>query len=260
MSLTVSQVAKLAKVSVRTLHHYDEIGLLRPSGRSQAGYRLYEDEDLQRLQQVLFFKELDFPLEEIARLMGDPAFDLRSALQMQRKLLSQRADRVQALIRAVDAALDSLQKGTAMTKEEMFEVFGDFDPAKYEDEARERWGNSEAYKESARRTARYTKNDWMKIKTEGEQLQQAMAAQLAAGRAPTDPVVLELAEQHRAYITRWFYPCSYELHRGLGELYVNDPRFTANIDKVRPGLAQFTREAFRANAERAALNGGRGTR
>lgn len=252
MSLTVSQVAKLAGVSVRTLHHYDEIGLLQPSGRSEAGYRLYEQPDLQRLQQVLFFKELGFPLEEITRIVRDPAFDLRAALLMQRRLLTERATRVQALIGAVDAALDSLEKGTVMTKEEMFEVFGDFDPSKYEDEVQQRWGNTEAYKESARRTKRYTKQDWVRIKAEGEQIQRDLAAHLEAGHAPTDPAVLEVAERHRAYISRWFYPCSYEIHRGLGELYVNDPRFTENIDKLKPGLAAFTREAFRANAERAA--------
>jgi DNA-binding transcriptional MerR regulator len=250
MSLTVSQVARLAGVSVRTLHHYDEIGLLRPSGRSDAGYRLYEQVDLQRLQQVLFFKELGFPLEEITRIVRDPAFDLRAALLMQRQLLTERATRVNALIRAVEAALDSLEKGTTMTKEEMFEVFGDFDPSKYEDEARERWGQTDAYKESARRTARYTKKDWEQIKAEGEQIMSELAAHMEAGRAATDPAVMAVAERHRGYITKWFYPCSHEIHRGLGELYVNDARFTANIDKVRPGLARYTRDAFLANAER----------
>jgi hypothetical protein len=98
-----------------------------------------------------------------------------------------------------------VEKGTVMTKEEMFEVFGDFDPSKYEDEAREGWGHSEAYQESARRTARYTKKDWVQIKAEGEQLQRELAAELEAGRAPTEPAVMELAERHRAYITRWFY-------------------------------------------------------
>jgi DNA-binding transcriptional MerR regulator len=252
MSLTVSQVSRLAGVSVRTLHHYDELGLLRPSGRSQAGYRLYEQQDLQRLQQVLFFKELGFPLEEIARIVSDPAFDLRAALRMQRQLLTERATRVQALIQAVDAALESIERGTVMTKEEMFEVFGDFDPTKYEEEARQRWGESEAYRESARRTSRYTKKDWEKIKAEGDHIQRELAARLEAGQAPTDPEVMALAEQHRGYIARWFYPCSLELHRGLGELYVSDSRFTENIDRVRPGLAQFMRDAFRANAERAA--------
>ena len=252
MALTVSQVARLAGVSVRTLHHYDELGLLCPSGRSEAGYRLYEQDDLQRLQQVLFFKELGFPLEQIARILKDPAFDLRAALLMQRELLGERATRLQALIRAVDAALEAHEKGTVMTKEEMFEVFGDYDPAQHEEEVRQRWGQSEAYRESSRRTARYGKKDWERIKAEGEQLQRDLAAQLEAGRAPTDPGVMDLAERHRQYISRWFYPCSYEIHRGLGELYVSDSRFTENIDRVLPGLARFTCEAFRANAERAA--------
>lgn len=252
MSLTVSQLARLAGVSVRTLHHYDEIGLLRPSGRSEAGYRLYEQPDLQRLQQVLFFKELGFPLEEISRIVRDPAFDLRAALHMQRRLLTERAVRVQALIGAVDAALASLEKGTAMTKEEMFEVFGDFDPGKYEDEAHERWGNTDAYKESARRTKRYTKADWERIKAEADQIYRDLAAQLEAGARPTDPAVMDVAERHRAHIDRWFYPCSREMHRGLGELYVNDPRFTATFERIGTGLAEFARDAFRANAERAA--------
>jgi hypothetical protein len=171
---------------------------------------------------------------------------------MQRQLLTERATRVQALIQAVDAALESLERGTVMTKEEMFEVFGDFDPAKYEDEAQQRWGDTEAYKESARRTKRYTKKDWEQIKAEGEQLYRELAAQLEAGRKPTDPAVMDVAERHRAHIDRWFYPCSAEMHRGLGELYVNDPRFTATFEKIRAGLAEFTRDAFRANAERAA--------
>src|SRR5687767_12327826 len=105
MAFTVSQVAKLSLVSVRTLHHYDEIDLLRPSGRTEAGYRLYSEGDLDRLQQILFFRELEFPLEEIGRILDDPEFDVRSALRMQRQMLSERAGRVAALIKAVDAAI-----------------------------------------------------------------------------------------------------------------------------------------------------------
>ncbi|MDC0712971.1 MerR family transcriptional regulator [Stigmatella sp. ncwal1] len=251
MALTVSQVARLAKISIRTLHHYDEIGLLKPSGRSEAGYRLYETKDLQRLQQVRFFKELGFPLEEIIRVLNDPDFDLRAALKSQRRLLLEKTGHLQALVRAVDAALDSIEKGTPMPQEEMFEVFGDFDPSKYEDEVHERWGNTEAYRESAKRTSGYTRKDWEQLKAEGDELQQRMAAQLAAGTPPTDEGVMDLAEQHRQYISRWFYPCSHEMHGGLGELYVSDSRFTQNIDRVRPGLAQFTQEAFQANAARA---------
>ncbi|MCY1021386.1 MerR family transcriptional regulator [Pyxidicoccus sp. MSG2] len=250
MALTVSQVARLAKVSVRALHHYDEIGLLSPSERSEAGYRLYTQADLQRLQQVLFFRELEFPLEEIRRILGDPSFDLRSALRMQRQLLSERAARLDALLGAVDSALDALEKGKTMDQEKMFEAFGDFDPTKYEAEVKERWGDTEAYRESARRSARYTKQDWQEMKAELDRIQQALAEQLDAGRAPSEPAAMDLAEQWRQHISKWFYPCSYAMHRGLGEMYVSDSRFMENIDRVKPGLARFTRDAILANAER----------
>src|SRR5215470_15996204 len=124
MSLTVSEVARMANVSIRALHFYDEIGLVRPSGRSQAGYRLYAPADLQRLQQVMSFKVLGFPLAEISRLLGDRDFDVRAALELQRRLLSEKAEQVQTLIAAVDAALVTMKKGSKMDETEMFEAFG----------------------------------------------------------------------------------------------------------------------------------------
>jgi DNA-binding transcriptional MerR regulator len=251
MALTVSQLARLAGVSVRTLHHYDALGLLRPSERSAAGYRLYGEGDLQRLQQVLFFKELEFPLEDIKRIVCDPAFDLHAALRMQRQLLTEKATRIRALLQTVDATLGALEKGTAMTKEEMFEVFGEYDPSKYQEEAQQRWGDTDAYKESARRTARYGKKDWERIKAEGDAITAGLARLLEAGRAPASTEAMALAEQHRQHISRWFYPCSHAMHRGLGEMYVSDARFTENIDRTRPGLAAYWREAIRANADRA---------
>ncbi|MCK8502735.1 MerR family transcriptional regulator [Myxococcus fulvus] len=250
MALTVSQVARLAKVSVRALHHYDDLGLLRPSGRSEAGYRLYTQVDLRRLQQVLFFRELGFPLEEIRRILGDPHFDLRAALLMQRQLLSERASRLDALRRTVDQALEALEQGTHMDNEKMFEAFGDFDPSKYEAEVKERWVDTEAYRESSRRTSRYKKEDWSAIKAEQDGLLAALAGQLEAGRAATDPEVLALAEAYRQFISKWFYPCSHVMQRGLGEMYVGDSRFTENLDRVKPGLARYLRDAFVANAER----------
>jgi len=251
MGLTVSQVARLAGVSIRALHHYDEIGLLRPSTRTGAGYRLYGDVELQRLQQVLFFKELGFPLEEIAKIMRDPEFDLQAALLMQRQLLEEKAARIRALIAAVDAALESVERGTTMTKEEMFEVFGDFDPAKHEDEVKQRWGDSSAYQESARKTARYGKKEWQQIKAEAEAISQELAQAMSAGVRPTDPRAMDLAERHRQHIDRWFYACGHPMHRGLGDLYVADERFAQNYERVAPGLAAYFREAIHANADRA---------
>lgn len=250
-ALTVSEVAKLTAVSVRTLHHYDEIGLCKPSARSGAGYRLYSAADLERLQQVLFFRELSFPLAEITRIVTDSAFDVGAALRWQRQLLTDKVVRLRALIAAVEAALTAREGGRTMSHEERFSVFGEFDPAKYEDEARERWGQSEAYRESQARTQRYGKDDWQKIKAEGDGVFRDLAALLAAGQ-PADCVeAMAVAERHRQHIERWFYPCAPSMHRGLGEMYVQDERFTANIDRYAPGLSVYARDAFAANAARA---------
>ena len=250
MALKVSDVARLAGVSIRTLHHYDEIGLVRPSARSPAGYRLYAERDLERLQQVLFFRELDFPLEEIKRIVADPNFDVGAALQMQRRLLTERATRIRALIAAVDAALDSNQKGTAMSNEERFEVFGDFDPSKYEEEANERWGTSPAYRESARRTKGYTRGDWVKIKGEVDGIIEELAKLLEGGRPASSPEAMDLAERHRRHIETWFYSCPHSMHRALGEMYVADPRFSETFERHAQGLAAYARDAWRANAAR----------
>jgi MerR family transcriptional regulator, thiopeptide resistance regulator len=243
MAYTVSEVARLAGVSVRTLHHYDAIGLLSPSSRSEASYRLYERADLERLQQILFFRELGFPLEEVGRLMSAKDFDRGAALRMQRQLLEERAGRLHQTIRAVEAALLALERGTPMSEEKMFEGF---DASAYEEEARERWGETKEFQESSRRTARYSKEQWKQIHREGAVLFDQIAARMEAGCAAADPQVLALAEKHRLHVDRWFYPCSKSLHRALGEMYVGDPRFTENIDRVRPGLAAFLRDAFRA--------------
>jgi DNA-binding transcriptional MerR regulator len=261
MALTVSQVARLSGVSVRALHHYDEIGLLQPSGRSASGYRLYDDADLERLQQILFFRELEFPLPEIQRILGDPAFDLRAALQMQRQMLTERTVRTNALISAVDAAIARLEKGEAtMTKPEqepkadeqsdMFTAWREFRNEEYEEEAKRRWGDTEAYKISKQRTAGYTKQDWEKLGQEAGEIYKEFAALIAAGTAPDSPAAMDAAERHRQHISQWFYPCAKGMHRGLGELYVNDPRFTANIDRFGAGMSQYMCSAFRANAER----------
>ena len=251
MSYTVSEVSQAAGVTVRTLHHYDEIGLLRPSARSKAGYRQYDDLDLERLQEVLFYRELGFGLKEITRLVDAPAHNRSRILKQQRKLIEQQIKRLQAMVESVDEALQAHEDGRTMNKDEMFDVFGDFDPAEYEDEVRDRWGETEAYAESSKRTARYTKEDWKRMGEESGAINRHLAELFAAGTAPETPEALRAAERHRLHIDRWFYPCSYEIHTGLGEMYVVDPRFTKFWDDFQPGLAVFVRDAFRANADRA---------
>jgi DNA-binding transcriptional MerR regulator len=239
--LTVSQLARLAGVSVRTLHHYDEIGLLRPQGRRPNGYRVYERAQLQRLQQVLFYREHELPLEEICRIMRDPAFDVLAALVQQRRLLEQKSVRLRAVLDAIDDAIDSVKKGTPVNEEKMFDAF--------EAEAKDRWGDTPAYQESKRRTSRYGKKEWAQIKAESEVLQSELAAAMNGGVKPTDAKAMALAERHRQHISKWFYDCSYAIHRGLAEMYVADERFTQNIDKTHKGLAAFQRAAILANAD-----------
>lgn len=135
-----------------------------------------------------------------------------------------------------------------MDKDEMFEVFGEFDPTEHEDEVRERWGDTEAYAESTRRTARYGKEDWKRMSEESGEINQRLADLFVAGASPDAPESRAAAEDHRLHIDRWFYPCSYETHEGLGEMYVADPRFTKFWDDYQPELAVFVRNAFRANA------------
>ena len=247
MAYKVGTVAKLAGVSVRTLHHYDELGLLEPSGRSESGYRLYTDPDLERLQTALFYRELGFGLDEIRELIDHPALDRREALLSQRALVTDRASRLDAMLDLIDRTLQSMEEGTTMTKEEMFEVFGDFDPSEHEAEAKERWGDTDAYRESARRTKRYAKADWQRIKDEGEANMAAMIELFDAGVSPDDERAMDVADEARLQIDRWFYPCSPEMHMGLGDMYIADARFTAHYDQHRPGLAAWFRDAIAAN-------------
>jgi MerR family transcriptional regulator, thiopeptide resistance regulator len=250
-TLTVGETARLAHVSVRTLHHYDDLGLLTPSERSTAGYRLYTMADLERLQHILLYKELGFALDEIGDLLADPAFDRREALLAQRESIVAQAARYNAMVELIDRSLRSLEGGTTMTKEDMFEVFGDFDPAEYEDEVKQRWGDTDAYKESARRTKGYTTQDWQRFKTESDEINGTIAALIDAGVPPADPRAMDAVERHRLQIDRWFYPCSHETHVGLGQIYVADPRFSATYERIRPGMTRYVCDAITANAARA---------
>ncbi len=248
MSYPVGKVAELAGVTVRTLHHYDEIGLLRPSGRSHAGYRLYGDGDLERLQQILFYRELGFSLEEIATILDDPQTGPAAHLRRQHELLVGRIKRLQEMVTAIEFAMEAMKVGVQLTPEERFEIFGDFNPDDYAEEAERRWGATEVYEESTRRTGNYTNADWRRWKAEQEDWGQRLATAMDAGVAADSPQALELAEEHRQAISRWFYECSYEIHTGLADMYVNDERFTARYERLKPGMAHYLHDAIHANA------------
>jgi DNA-binding transcriptional MerR regulator len=247
MPFTVGDVARIARVSVRALHHYDAIGLLAPSMRSDAGYRLYGEADLARLQQILVYRALGFGLDDIAAMLRDPKLDRRAALAAQRALLVSQRDRADAMIALVDRTLAALEKGETMAHEEMFEGF---DPEAHEAEAEAKWGDTPQLAESKRRTKRYGVEEWAAIKAEAKDIGEAYARAMEAGASPGDPVAMDVAEHARLHIDRWFYPCPKSMHAALGRMYVDDPRFAASYDRIRPGLAELVSAACVANAAR----------
>lgn len=253
MSWSVGEVAGFARVTVRTLHHYDAIGLLVPGERTPAGHRRYTDADLDRLQQILFYRELGFPLEEIAELLAAPEQDPTRHLRRQHALLTDRIARLTEMAAAVQRALEAQKMGINLTPEEKFEVFGDFDVDEATAEAERRWGDCDngAFASSARRSAARTKDDWKRFTAEMDALHRRFAALLDAGAPADAPEALRLAEEHRAFITRTSYDCDHAMHRRLGELYVTDARFTATYENIRPGLARYVHDVLAANAERA---------
>jgi DNA-binding transcriptional MerR regulator len=250
---SVGDVASLAGVSVRTLHHYDETGLLVPSHRTHAGYRRYTRRDLDRLQEVLVYRRLGFALKQIAVLLDDPGHDRHSALLRQRDLLAQRIDDLARIRRLVERTLTTLEGATAMSDKQRFEGLGTYErnEAEFGEEVRDRWGGTDAYAESARRTSSYTEDDWTAVKAETEGIEAVFADLLAAGVASDDVAAMDVAERHRRQIDQRFYPCSHEMHANLGEMYTADARFTEHYEQRRAGLAAYVRDAILANAVRA---------
>ncbi len=235
----------MSGVTVRTLHHYDDIGLLRPSGRTRSGYRLYDDHDIDRLRDILAYRELGLGLDEVADALGSHT-DAHDTLVRARSRLRARIDHLEAVVASIDAAIDADEKGTTMSAEEKLSVFGDFDPAAHEAEAHERWGDTDAYRASAARTAGYTSEDWERIMAEADGLY-ARAGELAASGSDTaGDKARQLVEQHRAHITARFYECTPEIHAGLGQMYVADPRFAETIDRGGAGAAAFLSAAIAA--------------
>jgi len=251
-SWSVGDVARLTGVTVRALHHYDRIGLLRPSIRSAAGYRGYDQADLARLQRVLAYRELGFSLEDIGRLLDDPDSDPVAQLRHQHALVLERMERLAQIAAVLERTLEAHTMGIKLTAEEMLEVFGDHDPTQYADEVQERWGDTDAYQQSARRTSTYSKDDWIRIKAEQGAAQARYAAVMAAGLPADSPEAMAAAEENRLLIDRYFYDLSREMHVKLGEMYLADARFRKNYEDLAPGLAQYVHDAIAANAARPA--------
>lgn len=246
--LTVGQVADALGVTVRTLHHYDEIGLVVPSERSPAGYRLYARDDLRRLQHVVVYRRLGFPLDQVAALLADDT-DVVARLRRQRETVAEKVAELTRLVTAIDRALESEMNGYRITPEEQRELFGgSFDD--HAAEAEERWGSSEAWQRSQQRAKAYSKEQWQEIKEETDETNARFVALMRTGVPATSTEAMDVAEDARQQICRWFYDCSREMHAGIAELYVTDPRYTQTHEQVAPGLAEYVHDAVVANAAR----------
>ena len=197
---------------------------------------------------MLFFRELGFGLDEIGAIVARTGYERSTALARQRELLEAKAERLLTMIGAVETVIEREERGMKLTKEEMLEVFVDFDPTEHEDEAVRRWGGTDAHSESARRTSSYSKQDWEQMGREADEINGAFVALMDAGAPAGSEDAMALAERHRAHISKWFYECTPEIYAGLGRMYVTDPRFTENMDRVAPGLAVYLAEAIAANA------------
>lgn len=246
---TVGQVAQRLEVTVRTLHHYDQVGLVEPTERSGAGYRLYTEADLTRLQHVVVYRRLGFALEEIALLLEQPQ-SLEQHLRRQRAAVQHRLDELRDLVTAIDKAIEKEGSGMKLTRQEQKELFGEGFSDEYAAEAQERWGDTDAWKQSQRRTSQYTKEDWAKVKAEMDDVNEAFVAAKRAGLAADSREAMDAAERHRRHIHDRFYDVSYDFHRGLADMYVADPRFTTTYDDLEPGLAAYVHDAIHANADR----------
>ena len=259
--LTVGEVAELTGVTVRTLHHYDRLGLVRPA-RTSAGYRLYGPADIARLQEVVAYRRLGFGLDEIPC----PTTDRRLALERQREHVVGRIEELQRMRRALERALaaeDEDEQEDAMTDAEKKELFGDLFGSEYADEfeeyqaeAEQRWGRTDAWAQSQERTRNYSRQDWERIKAEMDEANALIVAALRDGEPADSERAMDAAEAARAHMSRWYFDVCPAMHRNLGDMYVADPRFAKTYEDLAPGLAEYLRDAIHANADRQDAAGG----
>ncbi len=241
MRLSVSEMAKLTGVSVRTLHYYDQIGLLCPETAADSGYRWYGEADVERMQQILFYRELDFPLKDIQMILADPRYDRQEALRRQRHLLQLKRERLDRLLELLEANL----------KGEQTMEFKGFDAAElenarrqYADEAKARWGDTAAWRESQRRTA---DGDTAGFADQAEAMNDIFRRAAALrDTAPDSPEAQALVREWQDFISSHYYDCTREILAGLGQMYTADERFQKNIDRFGAGTAVFLSAAIAA--------------
>lgn len=239
---TVKQLSELAEVSVRTLHYYDEIGLLNPTTVGANGYRYYDDAALLRLQQILFYREIGLELMQIKEVINSPDFDVLAALRSHRSVLEEKIKRMEKLVSTVDSTIMHLAGELKMSKRRMFEAFSDEKQKEYEREARLQWDPG-IVNDSIKRWNGYTQAQREAIAEEGNQVYSDMVDALEAGRAATSPEVQAILVRWHQHI-RYFYEPTLDILRGLGGGYNSHPDFIANFQKLHPDLPTFLEQAI----------------
>lgn len=236
MKMLIKDFAKFTGVSVRTLHYYDEIGLLRPAEVDRVtGYRFYDEESLFRMQEILFYRELDFSLKSISEILSSPNYDKFKALQEQKQLLIVKKERLERLISAIDLA----EKGECVMK-----AFDNSEFENYKAEAKERWGKTDAYKEHAEKTKNYGNDKWNGLISDMNMIFSEFAICMKNGCTPDAEASQKLVKKLQSHITENYYNCTKEILFGLGQMYVADERFKKNIDQHAEGTAAFVCEAI----------------
>lgn len=244
---TVGRTAALVGISVRTLHHWDVIGLVQPSGRTWSGYRLYSAEDIARIHRVLVYRELGLSLADIARVLDDPATDAREHLRSQRAQLVERITRLQDMVGAVDRMLDSFRSGILLSPEQQAEIFGDQWRSEWVEEAGQRWGDSPQWAQYAERAAHRSEQDWREIAAETEALYADLAAAKLAGVVAGSDAANTLAERHRALLSRYF-DCPHARQVCIARMFVEEPGYAEYHDAMAPELTPWLRDVVFANA------------
>lgn len=251
--LTVGAAASHVGVTVRTLHHWDRIGLVRPSGRTSAGYRLYSAADIARIHRVFIYRELGLSLEDIGALLDAPTADMTVPLRQQRAQLLDRISRLQAMVDAVDRMIEAARAGILLSAEEQVEIFGQRWQPSLVAGARERWGHTAQWAQYAERAAGMAAEDWQRTADTITTLEHDLAAAKRAGVRPGSAAANALAERHRASMDAYF-TCTLSMQVCLGRSYAADPGFTAYYDAVEPGLTIWLRDIIDANARHRGID------
>jgi DNA-binding transcriptional MerR regulator len=244
---SVKQLARLAGVSVRTLHHYDRLGLLRPSVRTAAGYRLYGAHELYRLQQILFYKELDLSLQEIADILDDPGFNVLQALEAHKTALLNKRGRLDVLLTTIDKTIATLKEGnTMLTVEELYEGFPKEKAEAIRQEAMDKYGKDTVLS-SEKQLQQLSKAEFEQLKAKGEDITRRLTALMH--QDPAAATVQEVIAEHHAYIRTWWGTgapsCApADAYRGLAQLYLSDERYTMQEGQPNPAYAAFLSKAM----------------